>query len=33
MVKEKEINLEMGSCINVAINGDGRIAVVAGYNR
>jgi hypothetical protein len=31
-VKEDEINLEMGNCYNVVFNGDGRIAVVVGYN-
>jgi hypothetical protein len=29
--KEDEIELEMGSCQNVAYNGNGRIAVVLGY--
>jgi hypothetical protein len=28
--KEDEIDLEMGNCYNVALNGDGRIAVVVG---
>jgi hypothetical protein len=32
LVKEDEIDLEMGSCFNVAFKGDGRIAVVVGYN-
>jgi hypothetical protein len=31
-VKENEIDLGMGSCRNVAFKGDGRIAVVVGYN-
>jgi hypothetical protein len=30
--KEDEIDLEMGSCFNVAFKGDGRIAVVVGYS-
>jgi hypothetical protein len=30
-VKEDEIDLEMGSCYNVAFNGNGRIAVVVGF--
>jgi hypothetical protein len=29
--KEDEIELEMGSCQNVAFKGNGRIAVVVGY--
>jgi hypothetical protein len=31
--KEDEINLGMGSCMKVAFNGDGKIAVVLGYFR
>jgi hypothetical protein len=30
LVKEDEIDLEMGDCYNVAFNGDGGIAVVVG---
>jgi hypothetical protein len=30
--KEDEINLEMVSCMNLAFNGNGRIAVVVGYS-
>jgi hypothetical protein len=32
MVKENEIDLEMRDCRNLAFNGNGRLAVVAGYN-
>jgi hypothetical protein len=32
LVKEDEIELGMGSCMNVAFKGDGRIAVVVGFN-
>jgi hypothetical protein len=32
LVKEDEIDLGMGSCSNVAFKGDGRIAVVVGFN-
>jgi hypothetical protein len=32
LVKENEIELEMGDCVNVAFKGNGRIAVVVGYN-
>jgi hypothetical protein len=31
LVKEDEIELGMGYCINVAFKGDGKIAVVVGY--
>jgi hypothetical protein len=31
-VKEDEIELGMGDCINVAFKGDGKIAVVVGYS-
>jgi hypothetical protein len=30
--KEDEIEIGMGSCYNVAFNGNGRIAVVVGFN-
>jgi hypothetical protein len=32
LMKEDEIDLEMGDCMNVAYKGDGRIAVVVGSN-
>jgi hypothetical protein len=32
LVKEDEIELEIGSCYNVAFNGNGKIAIVVGFN-
>jgi hypothetical protein len=32
LVKEDEIELEMGDCMNVAFKGVGRIVVVVGYS-